>query len=162
VADGPLKQPVDQRERRHGRHVDEQPSAGVQEGVQPQQEEVGRHQVLQEVRAEDGVEAATEVRQAILDVRERHVEAERPTEVNITLDGVDTGTTGPEVHEMLAVRAADVEDRPLVQSVCVAHEANRPGRDEEVAEQALGFVRRQRGPGPDEACNLFGSSHTAV
>ena len=51
VADRPLDQPIDERKRGHRRHVDEQPSAvRLQQRVQPQQEQVRRDEMLEQVR----------------------------------------------------------------------------------------------------------------
>jgi len=121
----PPDQPIDERKRGHRRHVHEQPSAVVQEGMQAQQEQVRRDEMLEQVRAEDTLEAAPEIRQAVLDVRERGLEAERPAEGDVLLDGVDANTTRPELHQVLAVPAADIQHCCAVRAVGLADEPDR-------------------------------------
>ena len=49
VADRALEQPIDDREGRHCRHVDEQPPGRLEERVDSEQEQVRRNEVLQQV-----------------------------------------------------------------------------------------------------------------
>src|SRR5690349_3447459 len=99
-----------------------------------------RHQMLQQVRAEDRLEAATEVRQAVLDVRLGHLEAERAAERHVPLHGVDAGAARSELHQVLSVRAADVQYRLAAQIVRFTDVSDRPRRYEKIAEQPFGLV----------------------
>ena len=72
------------------------------------------------------------------------VEPECPTKLDVPLHGVDAGAAGTEMDEMLAVRAADIEDGLLIETVRLADEADRPGWNEEVSKHPLRLVAGPR------------------
>ena len=134
VADRALEQPIHQRERRHRGHVDEH--LAVRRPAELCSRSRNRcgatrcssrleQKIASKRRPKSGSPSST--------FGEGDLKAERAAKCDVALDGVDAGAARPELHQMLAVRAADVQHRSAVQIVRFTDEADRARRHEKVA-----------------------------